>query len=76
MQKVFDDSLKSGGLPEIIDKVIQKCPIDTRRKLYNNIILSGGNTVFKDFGRRLQRDVKKLTEGYVGTCNFVSHILK
>ena len=46
----------------MVDAAIQKCPIDTRRKLYSNIVLSGGNTVFKDFGRRLQRDVKKLVD--------------
>ena len=33
------------------------CPIDTRRALYQNIVLSGGSTMFKDFGRRLQRDI-------------------
>ena len=27
--------------------------------LYKNIVLSGGTTMFKDFGRRLQRDIKK-----------------
>lgn len=27
--------------------------------LYKNIVLSGGTTMFKDFGKRLQRDIKK-----------------
>lgn len=45
-------------LSEIVDGVIQNCPIDVRRPLYNNIVLSGGSTMFKDFGRRLQRDIK------------------
>ena len=39
-------------LPEVVDEAILKCPIDTRRGLYNNIVLSGGSTMFKDFGRR------------------------
>ncbi|KAG8038030.1 hypothetical protein G9C98_006355 [Cotesia typhae] len=47
-------------LGEIVDDVIQNCPIDVRRPLYKNIVLSGGSTMFKDFGRRLQRDVKKM----------------
>jgi hypothetical protein len=34
--------------------------MDVRRKLYNNIVLSGGTTMFKDFDKRLQRDIKKL----------------
>lgn len=44
---------------EIVDNVIQNCPIDVRRPLYNNIVLSGGSTMFKDFGKRLQRDIKR-----------------
>ena len=48
-------------LPDMIDATIQNCPIDTRRKLYQNIVLSGGSTMFKDFARRLQRDIKKIT---------------
>jgi len=47
------------SLPEVVDQSIIKCPIDTRRGLYNNIVLSGGTTMFKDFGRRLQRDIKR-----------------
>lgn len=42
--------------------MIQECPIDSRRGLYKNIVLSGGSTMFKDFGRRLQRDVKKFAD--------------
>lgn len=49
-------------LNEIVDDVIQNCPIDVRRPLYSNIVLSGGSTMFKDFGRRLQRDIKKIVD--------------
>lgn len=49
-------------LPDVVDNVIQTSPIDTRRGLYKNIVLSGGSTMYKDFGRRLQRDVKKLAD--------------
>ena len=47
-------------LPTVVDEVIQACPIDTRRRLYKNVVLSGGSTMFKDFGRRLERDIKRL----------------
>lgn len=47
------------SISETVDEVIQNCPIDCRRPLYKNIVLSGGSTMFKDFGRRLQRDVKR-----------------
>lgn len=45
-----------------MDDVIQNCPIDVRRPLYNNVVLSGGSTMFKDFGRRLQRDIKRIVD--------------
>lgn len=47
-------------LPVVVDQVVQGCPIDVRKGLYKNIVLSGGSTMFKDFGRRLQRDVKEI----------------
>lgn len=49
-------------LPNVVDNAILNCPIDTRRGLYKNIVLSGGSTMFKDFGRRLQRDIKRLVD--------------
>jgi len=48
------------SISDVVDNVIANCPIDARRPLYGNIVLSGGSTMFKDFGRRLQRDVNKL----------------
>ncbi len=41
-------------LPEVIDSVVRRCPIDTRRALLGNISLSGGTTMFKHFGQRIQ----------------------
>ena len=49
-------------LPTVVDGVIQQSPIDVRRGLYKNIVLSGGSTLYKDFGRRLQRDIKHLVD--------------
>lgn len=41
-------------LPEVIDRCVQSCPIDCRRALYRNISLSGGTTMLKHFGARIQ----------------------
>lgn len=49
-------------LPTVVDASIQSTPIDVRRPLYKNIVLSGGSTMFKDFGRRLQRDIKRTVD--------------
>lgn len=62
----FNPEIRDGAykmsLPEMVDLSIQSCPIDARKPLYNNIVLSGGSSMFKDFGRRLQRDVKKRSD--------------
>jgi actin-related protein 3 len=47
-------------LSEIVDSVIQNCPIDVRRPLYNNIVLSGGSTMFRDFGKRIVMIERKI----------------
>lgn len=59
-------------LPEVVDDVIQSSPIDTRRGLYKNIVLSGGSTMYKDFGKRLQRDIKKIVDGRLKMYETVS----
>uniref|UniRef100_A0A8C6DKJ9 Actin-related protein 3 n=1 Tax=Moschus moschiferus TaxID=68415 RepID=A0A8C6DKJ9_MOSMO len=49
-------------ISEVVDEVIQNCPIDVRRPLYKNIVLSGGSTMFRDFGHCLQRDLKRTVD--------------
>lgn len=49
-------------LPDAVDDAIQACPIDGRRDLYRNIVLSGGSTMFKDFSKRLQRDLSRIVD--------------
>jgi actin-related protein 3 len=46
-------------LPAVVDDAILAAPIDTRRGLYRNIVLSGGSTLFRNFHKRLQQDVKE-----------------
>ncbi|CAA7395927.1 unnamed protein product [Spirodela intermedia] len=59
--EIYSDEFTT-PLPSVVDKCIQSAPIDTRRALYKNIVLSGGSTMFKDFNRRLQRDLKKIVD--------------
>jgi actin-related protein 3 len=44
----------------LIDRAIQMSPITDRKKLYGNIVLSGGSTTFKGLASRLQNDVQNL----------------
>jgi len=46
----------------LIDRAIQMSPITDRKKLYANIVLSGGSTTFKGLGSRLQADVQALVD--------------
>ena len=46
------------GLSESVYRAINKCNIDLRNILYNNIILSGGNTAFPGITSRLEKQVK------------------
>jgi actin-related protein 3 len=58
----FADPDFTTSITDLVDDTIQQCPIDVRRGLYKNIVLSGGSTMFKDFGRRVQRDIKKFCD--------------
>jgi len=59
-------------LPEVVDNVIQTSPIDVRRGLYNNIVLSGGSTMFEFFGKRLQRDLKQIVDTRITASEMTS----
>ena len=50
---------RHGGIHETTYNSIMKCDVDIRKDLYGNIVLSGGSTMVRDFGRRLQRDIKR-----------------
>lgn len=50
-------------LPELVDNVIQSCPIDCRRDLYKNIVLSGGSTMFKALDKKIKQGITVFTKG-------------
>jgi len=50
------------SLPTIVDEAILQCPIDTRRRLYSNICLSGGSTTFKYFRDRMELDLQTIVD--------------
>lgn len=52
-------------LADVANQAIQAAPMDCKRQLYNNVVLSGGSTMFKAFNKRLERDIKKrVTSAY------------
>ena len=56
--EIIDKNWKM-SLDETIDNTIQQCPIDYRRKLYSNIVMSGGSTQFRNFDIRLMKSLQK-----------------
>ena len=59
-------------LPEVVDSVIQQSPIDVRRGLYKNIVLSGGSTMFQHFGQRLRKDLNAIVSDRLAASEVAS----
>ena len=51
--EIIDKNWKA-SLDESIDITIQQCPIDYRRRLYADVVFSGGSTSFKNLDKRLE----------------------
>lgn len=51
---------ESEGLHEVLLYSILKSDLDLRKVLYQNIVLSGGSTLFKGFGDRLLGEIRKI----------------
>ncbi|KAL3089483.1 hypothetical protein niasHS_006867 [Heterodera schachtii] len=48
------------GISHCVANAIFKCDVDLRKTLYQNIVLSGGSTMFAGFGDRLLAEMKRL----------------
>jgi len=51
---------EADGIHEITFQSIQKCDIDVRRNLYENVVLSGGTTMFPGIGERMTKELTAL----------------
>ena len=56
--EIIDKNWKA-SLDESIDLTIQQCPIDYRRRLYADIVFSGGSTSFRNLDKRLELSLQK-----------------
>eukprot|EP00698_Gefionella_okellyi_P019899 TRINITY_DN6173_c0_g1_i1.p1 TRINITY_DN6173_c0_g1~~TRINITY_DN6173_c0_g1_i1.p1 ORF type:complete len:379 (-),score=80.18 TRINITY_DN6173_c0_g1_i1:152-1288(-) len=57
--------MESVGIAETTYNSIMKCDVDIRRDLYNNIVLSGGTTMFPGIAERMLKDVQQLAPSSV-----------
>jgi len=52
--------LEQEGIHKLTFSSIMKCDVDIRKDLYNNIVMSGGSTMFKGIAERMQKELKAL----------------
>ena len=60
---LFDPSLEGKEFPGIHEatfNTVMKCDLDLRRSMFENIVLSGGSTMFNGLGDRLEKEIKML----------------
>jgi actin-related protein len=52
--------MESDGIHKLTFNSIQKCDVDIRKDLYNNIVMSGGTTMYQGIAERMQSEIKSL----------------
>jgi actin-related protein len=50
--------LEQEGVHKLTFQSIMKCDVDIRKDLYNNIVMSGGTTMFNGIAERMQKEIK------------------
>jgi len=51
---------EANGIHETTYESIMKCDVDIRKDLYNNVVLSGGSTMFKGIEDRMKKELEAL----------------
>merc|ERR1711978_498060 len=65
---LFQPSLigkESEGIDKLTFKSILKCDIDIRKDLHQNVVLSGGSTMFPNIDKRLKKEIQALAPAAV-----------
>ncbi|TMW61771.1 hypothetical protein Poli38472_010834 [Pythium oligandrum] len=55
-----DIGIDQAGLAEVVMQSVRQCPEELHATLLENILLVGGNTKFRNFRERLERDLRPL----------------
>lgn len=56
---------QSPGVHEMVHIAIKKCEVDVRRAMWDNVVLAGGNTMFKGYQDRLLKEMACLAPSTV-----------
>ena len=68
-ESIFNPSIiemETNNLPQTVVDSINKCDISTRKELFNNIVLGGGNTLIKGFETRLKTGIEEIKKRNCG----------
>mmetsp|Transcript_54841 Transcript_54841/g.67235 ORF Transcript_54841/g.67235 Transcript_54841/m.67235 type:complete len:376 (+) Transcript_54841:97-1224(+) len=52
--------LEQEGVHKLTYQSIMKCDVDIRKDLYNNVVMSGGSTMFTGIAERMQKEIANL----------------
>jgi actin beta/gamma 1 len=52
--------MEQEGVHKLTFQSIMKCDVDIRKDLYNNIVMSGGSTMYNGIAERMQKEIKAL----------------
>ncbi|KAL9172187.1 hypothetical protein ABFS82_03G028700 [Erythranthe guttata] len=55
--------VEASGIHEAVYGSIMKCDVDKRKDLYENVVLSGGSTMFSGIADRLDKEITGLAPG-------------
>ncbi|CAK9293636.1 unnamed protein product [Gordionus sp. m RMFG-2023] len=58
--KPFFIGMESGAIHETTYNSIMRCDMDIRKDLYNNIVFSGGSTMYPGLKERLEKEIRAL----------------
>lgn len=64
---IFNPTLLGSEAPGIADlafRAWESCEVDIRNALYNNVVLAGGNTLFRNFKERLVKDMSAKSNSF------------
>lgn len=49
------------GLPGLIMEAIDKCDVDVKKEMLGGILLTGGNSAFRNMKERLEKELADIT---------------
>eukprot|EP01102_Stenamoeba_stenopodia_P016318 TRINITY_DN5692_c0_g1_i1.p1 TRINITY_DN5692_c0_g1~~TRINITY_DN5692_c0_g1_i1.p1 ORF type:complete len:355 (+),score=90.52 TRINITY_DN5692_c0_g1_i1:876-1940(+) len=64
------------GVAKMVYESVQGCGIDLKRKLYENIVLNGGSTMFSGFADRVEKEVTQLLNSDGKTSNLKPKVFR